>query len=119
MAFQNLFVTSNIISYNFQVYADFVDNVTVYIGPTFDHSKFFQIDKYDGSEYLTGFGNKCPQKIVNSTEGLSYPQYLTKNDTLRYWRKTLCRVGELIYASKYKKSYAKYEFAYKYLVTNS
>lgn len=77
-----------------------MDNVTVYIGPTYDHPKFFAIDKYDGSEHLTGFGSSCHLKVVNSTEGLVYPQFLSKNNTLRYWRKTFCRVGELIYASE-------------------
>lgn len=83
-----------------QIYSDFVDDVTVYIGPTYDNSKFFGIDKYDGSEHLSGFGDKCQLKVVNSSEGLSYPQFLTKNDTLKYWRKTLCKVGELLYTSK-------------------
>lgn len=83
-----------------QIYSDFVDDVTVYIGPTYGNSKFFGIDKYDGSEYIFGFGDKCHLKVVNSSEGLSYPQFLTKNDTLKYWRKSLCKVGELFYASK-------------------
>lgn len=76
-----------------------MDNVTVYIGPKYNHSKFFLIDRYDGSEYLPGFGSKCHLKVMDSTEGLSYPQFLSKNDVLKYWRKTLCKVGDLIYAS--------------------
>ncbi|KAJ8956251.1 hypothetical protein NQ318_014983 [Aromia moschata] len=81
-----------------RVYTDFVDNVTVYIGTKFGHEKFFLIDKYDGSEYMPDLEGKCEDKVANSSEGISYPQYLTKNDTLRYWRKTLCRVGTLRYS---------------------
>nr|CAI5846189.1 unnamed protein product [Callosobruchus analis] len=80
-----------------RIYSNFEDNVTVYIGPTFDHNRFFLIDKYDGSEWIPNRGSRCHDKVVNSSEGVSYPQFLTKNDTLRYWRKTLCKVGKLDY----------------------
>jgi scavenger receptor class B, member 1 len=33
----------------------------------------------------------CFATIANSTEGAIYPQYLTKNSVLEYWRKSLCR----------------------------
>ncbi|KAJ8932389.1 hypothetical protein NQ314_014700 [Rhamnusium bicolor] len=51
-----------------RIYADFVDNVTVYVGSGYGHRNFFLIDKYDGSEYLPHYGNKCIDKVVNSSE---------------------------------------------------
>nr|CAI5846188.1 unnamed protein product [Callosobruchus analis] len=86
-----------------RIYSNFEDNVTVYIGPTFDHNRFFLIDKYDGSEWIPNRGSRCHDKVVNSSEGVSYPQFLTKNDTLRYWRKTLCKVGKLDYEREIEK----------------
>lgn len=82
------------------MYSDFTDNVTVYIGPRNGHKKFFLIDRYDGSDEIAT-GKKCLGKVTNSSEGVSYPQFLTKNDTLRYWRKTLCKVCDLHYNSKW------------------
>ncbi|KAG5877696.1 hypothetical protein JTB14_018169 [Gonioctena quinquepunctata] len=78
-----------------RIYDDYVDNVTVYIGPKFDERHFFLIDKYDGSEYLPSREKQCGDKLKGSSEGVSYPQRLSKNDTLRYFRKTLCKVVEL------------------------
>jgi scavenger receptor class B, member 1 len=40
--------------------------------------------------YLPEKGD-CFASIVNSTEGAIYPQFLTKDSVLEYWRKSLCR----------------------------
>ncbi|KAJ8916567.1 hypothetical protein NQ315_000211 [Exocentrus adspersus] len=97
----NLVPTKNMGILN-KIYEELEDNVTVYIGSQFGHRKFFLIDKYDGSDNLPYHKGRCLDKITNSTEGVSYPQYLTRNDTLRYWRKTLCKVGYLYYSGDEK-----------------
>ncbi|KAF2887442.1 hypothetical protein ILUMI_18731, partial [Ignelater luminosus] len=86
-----------------RIYSNFEDLVTVYIGQQHGHEKFFKIDKYEGSEYLPGYGDTCEDKIVNSTEGVAYHQFLTKNSTLLYWRKTICKVTPLYYEKTVRK----------------
>ncbi|KAK6645194.1 hypothetical protein RUM43_001470 [Polyplax serrata] len=76
------------------VYADFVDEVTVYMGPGSDR-KFFLIDKFHGTTRLGWWPSEKCDSAVNSTEGVAYPQFLTRNDTIRYLRKTICRVANL------------------------
>lgn len=39
----------------------------------------------------------CNANIQGSNEGALYPQMLTKNTVLSYWRKTLCRPVPLYY----------------------
>ncbi|XP_060534329.1 scavenger receptor class B member 1-like isoform X2 [Cylas formicarius] len=79
-----------------RIYSNFIDNVTVFIGSKHGHGKFFTIDRYDGSDNLPN-SRKCENKYENASEGVSYPQYLSKNYTIKYWRKTLCKVAELLY----------------------
>ncbi|CAG9815054.1 unnamed protein product [Phaedon cochleariae] len=86
-----------------RVYADFVDNVTVYIGPTYEERKFFLIDKYDGSEFLPNRGGNCKDEVRGATEGVLYPQKSSKTDVLRYFRKTLCRNVNLVYTNEVEK----------------
>lgn len=80
-----------------RIYSNFQDSVTVFIGPQYGHERFFLIDKYDGTEHLPGHGATCTDSVVNSTEGVAYAQFLTKDSVLRYWRKTLCKVTPLYY----------------------
>ncbi|KAK5644000.1 hypothetical protein RI129_007845 [Pyrocoelia pectoralis] len=75
------------------VYEHFEHTVTSYMGTNNGHSRYFLIDKFDGSEYLPH--HDCKEKLVNSTEGVTYHQFLTKNETILYWRKTQCKVIEL------------------------
>lgn len=86
-------------SFGQQVYADFVDEVTVYMGPGSDR-KFFLIDKFHGTSRLGWWPSEKCDSAVNSTEGVAYPQFLTRNDTIRYLRKTICRVANLHWKSK-------------------
>lgn len=81
----------------FQIYEDFEDSSTVFIGPTYPDELFFLVDNYRGSPYLTGNKDVCPDKITNSSEGTLYPQHITKTSELKYWRKSLCRVIDLHY----------------------
>ncbi|XP_044763949.1 scavenger receptor class B member 1-like [Coccinella septempunctata] len=99
-----------------RIYQNFTDTVTVYIGTENGDEKFLLIDKYDGSEYISGNGERCKEKVVNSTEGVSYPQYLTKNTTIRYWRKTMCFVVPLYYESESEMYGLK---TYKYSLANN
>lgn len=85
----------------FQIYTDFTDTVTVKIGTKYGNSKFFLIDKYNGGSNLPNFETYCGGGVVNSTEGVAYPQKITKNTTLRYWRKTFAQLARLKYHSEY------------------
>ncbi|XP_074026803.1 platelet glycoprotein 4 isoform X1 [Leptinotarsa decemlineata] len=96
-----------------RIYADYTDNVTVNIGPTFEERNFFLIDNYDGSKFLPFRAGKCEDTVQGSSEGVSYPQNLRKNDTIRYFRKTLCKVAEL----NFREEVNKYGVtAYKYVM---
>lgn len=74
--------------------------MTVYIGTKHGNEKFFLIDKYHGSDYLPYYNGKCLDKVVNGTEGVMYPQFITKDVSLKYYRKTMCKVTPLYYESK-------------------
>lgn len=84
---------------HFQIYRKFTNVVTVYIGRKNGHKKFFLIDRYDGSDVLPGYNKRCTKTIKNTTEGVSYPQYITKRSVLKYWRRTLCKDVDLHYES--------------------
>ncbi|XP_018321668.1 scavenger receptor class B member 1 [Agrilus planipennis] len=83
-----------------RIYSNFEDLVTVFVGAEHGHERFFMIDKYHGSQFVPFYDNHCQDLIVNSTEGVAYAQFLTKNSTLLYWRKTLCKVTPLYYESE-------------------
>ncbi|EFA05690.2 scavenger receptor class B member 1 [Tribolium castaneum] len=78
-----------------RIYTNFTNTVTVYIGTKYGDENFFLIDKYDGSKDLPNYGASCGGGVVNSSEGVAYPQYITKNTTLKYWRKTFCKMAVL------------------------
>ncbi|EEB19358.1 scavenger receptor class B member, putative [Pediculus humanus corporis] len=78
------------------IYSNFVDDVTVYIGPGNDR-KFFKIDKYHGSNRLGYWPDERCDSPVNSSEGIAYHQFVNRNDTIKYLRKTICRVASLYY----------------------
>lgn len=86
-----------------QVYSNFVDEVTVYMGPGNDR-RFFLIDKYHGTPRLGYWPDERCDSAVNSTEGVVYPHFITRNDTIRYLRKTICRVAPLYWKSKSNKN---------------
>ncbi|XP_049766991.1 scavenger receptor class B member 1-like [Schistocerca cancellata] len=78
------------------IYSDFRDNVTVFIGPE-NARRFFTMDQFHGSPRFGYWsGEKC-DAVAGATEGVVYPQYLTKNDTLKYFRKTICRITPIYY----------------------
>ncbi|KAF7267371.1 hypothetical protein GWI33_019380 [Rhynchophorus ferrugineus] len=80
------------------MYSNYQNNVTVYIGNEHGDSKFFTINTYDGSEFLPYFSNSaCQLKFRNASEGVSYPQMITKSSNLTYWRKTICKLADIRY----------------------
>uniref|UniRef100_A0A2A4JYP1 Scavenger receptor class B member 1 n=1 Tax=Heliothis virescens TaxID=7102 RepID=A0A2A4JYP1_HELVI len=84
-----------------RIYADFTDELTVKIGPQWGHKEFFQIDRFRGEPQLPGFDpDVCPDRIFGSTEGVMYAQRLTKQDVLKYWRKTVCKLMPLYFDSE-------------------
>ncbi|XP_047038904.1 scavenger receptor class B member 1-like [Helicoverpa zea] len=84
-----------------RIYADFTDEMTVKIGPQWGHKEFFQIDRFRGEPQLPGFDpDVCPDRIFGSTEGVMYAQRLTKQDVLKYWRKTVCKLMPLYFDSE-------------------
>ena len=84
-----------------QIYSDFVDEVTVYMGPGNDKN-FFLIDKFHGSPRLGHWSDERCDSVVNSTEGVTYPQFLAKNEPIKYLRKTICRAVPLHWKGKLK-----------------
>ncbi|XP_048487989.1 scavenger receptor class B member 1-like isoform X2 [Plutella xylostella] len=81
-----------------RIYADFVDQMTVWVGPRWGHERFFQIHRFRGHPQLPGYdANECPDRITGSTEGVMYRQHLTKQDVLLYWRKTVCKLMPLYF----------------------
>ncbi|XP_071440804.1 scavenger receptor class B member 1-like [Hetaerina americana] len=97
------------------IYQNFRDEVTVYIGPG-NGDRFFLIDKYRGSRRL-GYWDEEPCDVASgSSEGVAYPQFLTKNFTLLYLRKTLCRVTPLYYAQDVQR---KGMLAYRFNLPNN
>ncbi|XP_056638677.1 scavenger receptor class B member 1-like isoform X1 [Diorhabda sublineata] len=85
-----------------RIYDKYEDTTTVYIGPKYDERYFYRIDKYDGSEYMPYLTN-CKEKVQGSIDDVMYFQGITKNDTLRFFKKTLCRVANLNYAREFER----------------
>ncbi|XP_066144769.1 scavenger receptor class B member 1-like [Euwallacea fornicatus] len=80
------------------LYKDFIDPVTVFIGNQHGNSKFFTIDKFHGSEYLPHFSDaNCQSKFRNASEGICYPQMITRDTNLSYWRKSVCKQSDIRY----------------------
>lgn len=99
-----------------EVYRDFVDEVTVYVGVDNGHSKFFKIDKWRGGNGLGAWENETCDSVQNASEGVSYHQYVKRNDTIKYLRKTICRAFDLYYAEDVK-LYGM--TAYKFILPNN
>ncbi|XP_023946681.2 lysosome membrane protein 2 [Bicyclus anynana] len=80
-----------------RVYADFVDEITVKIGPQWGHHDFFKTDKVRGLSQFAGYDKDCPERITGATEGVMYHQHLSKSDVLYYLRKTVCKLVTLYF----------------------
>ncbi|CAG4949589.1 unnamed protein product [Parnassius apollo] len=50
---------------------------------------------------MPGFNpDVCPDRLFGSTEGVMYHQYLTRQDVLLYWRKSVCKLMPLYFESE-------------------
>lgn len=92
---------TNLFSFIRQIYNKFTDEVTVYMGPE-NGRRFFTVDKYHGKPNLGIWDDAKCDSVQGATEGVTYHQFVSKNDTLKYLRKTMCRVTPLKYKSAYK-----------------
>ncbi|XP_068081088.1 scavenger receptor class B member 1 isoform X2 [Anabrus simplex] len=79
-----------------RIYSDFRDEVTVYIGPQ-NGRRFFNMDRFHGSPRFGYWSDERCDAVQGATEGVSYPQFLTRNDSLLYFRKTICRITPIYY----------------------
>uniref|UniRef100_A0A1B0DID4 Uncharacterized protein n=1 Tax=Phlebotomus papatasi TaxID=29031 RepID=A0A1B0DID4_PHLPP len=82
------------------IYKSFSDRQNVKIGTAHGHEHFFEMNLYNDRPTVPGFRpeiGECYATIENSTEGLFYPQRLTDESVLMYWRKTICRPSYLYY----------------------
>ena len=79
------------------IYSDFVDDVAVFIGAD-NERKFFTMDRFRGNRRLGWWPGEHCDSVENATEGVSYHQGVRRDDELRYFRKTLCRVTPLYFA---------------------
>lgn len=81
----------------YQIYHNFTDEVTVYMGPG-NGRRFFTVDQFHGSPRFGYWQNETCDSVQGATEGVTYHQYISKQDTLKYLRKTICRVTPLYYS---------------------
>jgi hypothetical protein len=75
----------------------------VNIGAKFGNEDFFKINTWNYRSTVPRFHPEkgdCDASIKGSNEGALYPQMLTKNSVLSYWRKTLCRAVPLYFDSE-------------------
>lgn len=59
---------------------------------------FFTVDQFHGSSRFGYWKNETCDSVQGATEGVTYHQYINKQDTLKYLRKTICRVTPLYYS---------------------
>ncbi|XP_025408763.1 scavenger receptor class B member 1-like [Sipha flava] len=87
----------------YQIYNKFTDEVTVYMGPE-NEPRFFTVENYNGKPNLGIWDDMKCDSVQGATEGVTYHQFISKNDTLKYLRKTMCRVTPLKYKNEVVKS---------------
>ncbi|XP_055921502.1 scavenger receptor class B member 1-like [Eupeodes corollae] len=97
------------------VYKDFTDRVNVRIGPKYNAQEFFSINTFGYRptvyDYRPGRGD-CYADLMNSTEGAIYPNQVSKDVILWYWRKSVCRPIPLHYQNEVQVGHLK---GYKYV----
>ncbi|XP_016838425.1 scavenger receptor class B member 1 isoform X4 [Nasonia vitripennis] len=85
------------------------DYETVYTGET-DPRLTGLIEKYNGNENLPQWSGKCAN-VKGSSDGAKFQSYIEPNDTLRFFRKSLCRSEAMIRTGE---KYVKGLYSYKY-----
>lgn len=68
------------------------------MGPE-NEQRFFTVENYHGKPNLGVWDDMKCDSVQGATEGVTYHQFISKNDTLKYLRKTMCRVTPLKYKS--------------------
>ncbi|GAB0087486.1 scavenger receptor class B member 1 [Sergentomyia squamirostris] len=87
----------------YTIYKESADRQNVKIGLANGHENFFKINFFNHRQTVPGFypeRGDCSASIVNSTEGLLYPQNLTSESAISYWRKAICRPATLYYSEE-------------------
>nr|CAD7458890.1 unnamed protein product [Timema tahoe] len=79
-----------------KIYKNFTDEVTVHIGPQ-NAERYFTMDRFHGRDRFGFWDQFSCDTVKGATEGISYHQNIKKNDTLLYFRKTICRVATVYY----------------------
>lgn len=75
------------------------DFETVYTGEV-DVKKTGLIEKYNGDENLPQWEGKCAN-VNGASDGTKFPSYIEPNDTLLFFRKSLCRSAEMVSSNKF------------------
>lgn len=70
------------------------DYVTVYTGET-DVRRTGLIEKYNGNVNLPQWTGKCAN-VNGASDGVKYPSYIEPNDTILFFRKSLCRAAPMV-----------------------
>lgn len=73
------------------------DFETVYTGDL-DVRMTGLIDKYKGDVNLPQWTGKCAY-VHGASDGAKFPSYIQPNDTLTFFRKSLCRAASMVRAS--------------------
>lgn len=74
---------------------DFEGDVeTVYTGAD-DVRRTGLIDKYNGNVDLPQWSGKCAN-VQGASDGAKFPSYIEPNDTLLFFRKSLCRSAHMV-----------------------
>lgn len=75
------------------------DYETVYTGET-DGRLTGLIEKYNGAANLPQWSGACA-KVTGSSDGAKFQSYIKPNDTLRFFRKSLCRSKAMVLIPNY------------------
>ncbi|XP_043803781.1 scavenger receptor class B member 1-like isoform X1 [Apis laboriosa] len=86
------------------------DYITVYTGET-DVRRTGLIEKYNGNVNLPQWTGKCAN-VNGASDGVKYPSYIEPNDTILFFRKSLCRAAPMI---RIEETSIKGMHAYKYI----
>lgn len=70
------------------------DYETVYTGET-DVRLSGLIEKYNGDVNLPQWTGKCAN-VNGSSDGAKFPGYIQKNDSVLFFRKSLCRSANMV-----------------------
>lgn len=71
------------------------DYETVYTGQT-DERLTGLIEKYNGASSLPQWSGSCAV-VTGSSDGAKFQSYIKPNDTLRFFRKSLCRSEAMVF----------------------